>query len=229
MAITPEDEARVSAILEQLDLSGWAVLVNGVTPLLGEVMRAGGSAALATLKIPAADELDLTNVVNADAAAFAAARGAELVGMRYDEAGALVANPDASWAITDSTRELLRGTVRQAIEEGWSAQQLGAAVESSYAFSATRAAMIGRTEIARASEQGTLSGWRNSGVVDAVRWVLGSEHDDDVPGGDECDDNAEAGAIAIGEAFPSGDEAPPAHPNCICALEAVVSQEGDEQ
>jgi hypothetical protein len=227
MATDPKElDQTVDAILQSIDTSGWAILVNGVTPLLNRVMSASGSEALLALNIADDEQIKLTAVVNQEAAAFAAKRGAELVGMRYDDDGELAANPDAEWAITDSTRELLRAQVRTAVEEGWSAKQLADAVEGSYAFSATRAQMIGRTEIARASEQGTLSGWRNSGVVSGKRWLLGSEHDEDVPAGDECDDNADAGEVAIGDAFPSGDEAPPAHPNCICALEAVLNTSG---
>jgi len=39
-------------------------------------------------------------------------------------------------------------------------------------------------------------------------------------GGDECDicaENESAGWIPIDEAFPSGDQTPPNHPNCRCA------------
>jgi hypothetical protein len=59
----------------------------------------------------------------------------------------------------------------------------------------------------------------NLGVVTAHRagsplqWVV----DDDGPCSD-CDDNALAGAIPSGEAFPTGHRRPPAHPGCRCVL-----------
>ncbi|HEY2427283.1 MAG TPA: hypothetical protein VGI06_00020 [Acidimicrobiales bacterium] len=56
-----------------------------------------------------------------------------------------------------------------------------------------------------------------SAVVEAgtpVRWVV-----EDVDGPcPDCDDNALAGAIALGTAFPTGQLTPPAHPGCRCVL-----------
>jgi hypothetical protein len=50
-----------------------------------------------------------------------------------------------------------------------------------------------------------------------VRWVV-----EDVDGPcPDCDDNALAGAIALGEAFPTGQVGPPAHPGCRCLLAPV--------
>src|ERR1700719_3235186 len=39
---------------------------------------------------------------------WAESRAAEMVGMIRDNAGVLVPNPDAKWAITDTTREALK-------------------------------------------------------------------------------------------------------------------------
>lgn len=47
-------------------------------------------------------------------------------------------------------------------------------------------------------------------------------------GGDacpECQDNAGAGWIPFDEDFPSGDDSPPAHPNCDCALDIRGARE----
>ena len=47
-----------------------------------------------------------------------------------------------------------------------------------------------------------------------VRWVV-----EDVDGPcPDCDDNALAGATTVGETFPTGQVAPPAHPGCRCIL-----------
>jgi cell division septum initiation protein DivIVA len=60
----------------------------------------------------------------------------------------------------------------------------------------------------------------NRGLLDAcgpatkVHWVL---DDPDAPSPD-CEDNALAGNIACGEAFPTGHVAPPAHPSCRCLV-----------
>jgi hypothetical protein len=47
-----------------------------------------------------------------------------------------------------------------------------------------------------------------------VRWVV---DDPDGPCPD-CDDNALAGPTTLGQPFPTGQVAPPAHPGCRCVL-----------
>jgi len=60
----------------------------------------------------------------------------------------------------------------------------------------------------------------NRGLLDRlpegtlVRWVVA---DGDSPSPD-CDDNALAGAVVLGEAFPTGHTAPPLHPSCRCMV-----------
>ncbi len=46
-----------------------------------------------------------------------------------------------------------------------------------------------------------------------LRWVV----DDETPCPD-CDDNELAGAVSKGEAYPTGQPHPPAHPGCRCLL-----------
>jgi hypothetical protein len=46
-----------------------------------------------------------------------------------------------------------------------------------------------------------------------VRWVVTS-----ATGCSDCADNALAGALAAGEAFPTGHHHPPAHPGCRCLV-----------
>jgi hypothetical protein len=47
-----------------------------------------------------------------------------------------------------------------------------------------------------------------------VRWVV-----DDIDGPcPDCDDNALAGPTPLGQPFPTGQVAPPAHPGCRCVL-----------
>jgi len=211
---TPEEtNALIDAILIEINLSGFAVVAPAAAKLIAEVAGSSGRAALLQVGIAEDTDIDLFNVVNDFAVDFADARGAELVGMKYNQWDELVPNPDAEWAITDGTRELLRGQVRQAIEEGWSTKQLSNAVQESYGFSDARAEMIGRTEIARAQAAGTMEGWKASGVCTGKFWVLGSEHDIE----DDCDSNVDDGTIPLDEEFSSGDEYEPVHPNCTCS------------
>lgn len=79
----------------------------------------------------------------------------------------------------------------------------------------SRADTIVNTEVANAMQTAELDTYSEQGVTKKV-WVLS----EDV--GDECGDNADAGPIGIDEVFPSGDDAPPLHPNCRCFIQADV-------
>jgi hypothetical protein len=51
-----------------------------------------------------------------------------------------------------------------------------------------------------------------------VRWVLTSSN-----GCSDCDDNALAGAVPMGEGFPTGHAYPPAHSGCRCLVAPEAS------
>jgi hypothetical protein len=150
-------------------------------------------------------------------------RAAELVGMRYDGNGDLVPNPNAKWAITDGTRDLLAGDIDTAFKEGWTTDQLANALEENYAFSESRANTIARTEIARADMEGSMQAYRDSGVVAAKKWLLAEEPCE------ICQANAEDGIIDLDELFSSGDDAAPAHPNCECDVSPVVEDDSGSE
>ena len=128
---------------------------------------------------------------------------------------------NAEWFIEQSTRDLLRGDVASAIEQGWSTNKLRDTLESNYAFSEQRAETIARTETAFADSRGNMIAYKESGVVSGKEWIMGSEHDID----DECDDNEAAGVIGLDDEFPSGDTEAPAHPNCVCDVLPVLAEQ----
>jgi hypothetical protein len=78
-------------------------------------------------------------------------------------------------------------------------------------MSTYRAEMIASTEMNDAMSQAFLKKLvRNA--VEYKQWILGANPCED------CIENAEASPIPVDEDFPSGDDAPPAHPNCVCAV-----------
>jgi len=197
-------------------------LITPTQKVLKSVVSDGGAEALIQVGMQDAADIEaMLSQVDERAITYAADRGGELIGKRVLSDGTIIDNPSAKWAITDSTRDMLRVLVRQAITEGWSTDTLSRNVQDSHAFSESRADMIARTEIAKADVAGNLAGWRASGVVTGKQSIVGSEHDDD----DECDDNADIGVIGIDDAFPSGDDGPPYHPRCVCDLIAVTDEE----
>ena len=149
-------------------------------------------------------------------------RAAELVGKKYDDDGDLVDNPDAKYAITDGTRNLVAGDIDTAMKEGWTTDQLADALEENYAFSEGRAETIARTEIARADMQGSMKTYRESKVVTGKQWLLAEDPCD------ICQDNADDGIIDLDDDFTSGDDAAPAHPNCECDVTPIVGEDDED-
>jgi SPP1 gp7 family putative phage head morphogenesis protein len=211
-------EEQVAKVLADIDFKGWSLLIDPTKEALEKIYADGTKVALAQINFDVPEAM--TNLLNQQAAGYAEARAAEMVGMKYVD-GELVENPNAEWAITDSTRDILNSTITDSIKNGDSVETLKQNIMDSTGFSEYRARMIARTETAYADQHGNLAAYKESGVVTGKEWVVGSEHDND----DECDDNADAGVIALDDDFPSGDDAPPAHPNCACDIFPVVGEE----
>lgn len=187
-----------------------ADFVTAVTPLLAAAHKAGSIDASAQLG------LDATNLANEQAIAWAKERAAELVGMRYDEDGELVENPDAEYAIDDATRSMLRQSVTDAMENGVSNDKLAGIIADAYAFSDERAERIARTETAFADVAGNLQAWSDSGQVGKKQWLTA----------DGCCDDCEAldgVTVDLDDDFPDGGDGPPLHPDCRCDVVPVLT------
>lgn len=212
-----ETKQKITAmILDEINFDGWSILFDEAAQCLAEIAEQSGAEALAQVGIT--DE-DITKFVDRNAAAWAKERAAEMVGMRLD-GERLIVNPNPKWAITDGTRDYLRGTVARAVEEGWSPQKLMKEIADDEAIWPERAKMIAETELNMAHAEGSLIGWQASGVVTGKRSLC--QHDENYQGDDPCPGNADIGVIGIDELFPSGRKAPPFHPNCKCVLVPVV-------
>ncbi len=198
-------------VLKQLDLTDWVELVESISGPLSDAEQDAAKRALTALKI---NDQELFDQVSETAVSAAEDRAAELVGMKWN-GDKLVPNPSADMAITESTRSGIRQLVVKSLTDGLTVDQLSNELEGSYQFSNLRAETIARTELASAHVEGTLTAWKTSGLVEGKRWLLGSEH----PGiEDECDENEADGVIDLDDVFSSGDDGPPAHPNCVCAV-----------
>lgn len=205
---TREADASAEA-LEALDLSDLSALEPVFAEELEALALAGARQALVALD-PVGPATGIA--LPSDAiTAWARAHAAALVGRRVLADGTVIDNPTPGYALDDATRAMLRETIADAFAgDGLTVAQLEQALVETYAFSAERAAVIAQNEVGRALIQGNLAAWRASGVVDGVEWILGDEHV-----ADECDANTGV-IVSLGDAFPSGDEAPPAHPRCAC-------------
>jgi len=72
-----------------------------------------------------------------------------------------------------------------------------------------RAVMIARTETASALSSASIDTMKDMGIS-GKQWIWPGTSDCDI-----CSENEAAGVIPVDDTFPSGDMAPPAHPNCL--------------
>jgi len=205
LPINPQHEA--DRIAGSLDID-WSDLLDDIAFVLGGAATAAGKQVVAALGA-SDDAFDVVDVFGKD---YAQRRGAELVGMRVMSDGTVVPNPNPEFAITETTRNMVRGKLAEAIESGSSVHELRTAIMDDV-FGVKRALVISRTEISLAHNRGQLEGAKASGVQSKSWFDAGDEAECD-----ECPENADEGPIDIGDDFTSGDHAPPAHPNCRCSL-----------
>lgn len=192
-------DAELRAILAGVDLNSLA----GLEEVLEEYIKAAASdgMAAASVQINATPAPDALALANDRAVQFAKREAAQLVKQ-----------------VTDTTREKLRSTVANSLEAGESTDQLADSIKESYAFSEERAQVIARTEMAKADIQGSLEGYKASGVVEGKQWVTAN---DDLVSSD-CNKCEAEGVIALDANFTTGVQGPPNHPNCRCDVIPVV-------
>lgn len=205
----------IMGAIEEID---WTELVAPVESSLFHAAATGATIGIGQVGI---SNVALISAASDTARDFAHQRAAELVGKRFTSKGKLVQNPSAKWRIDETTRKELRALVEKAFNEETPIAKLADQIRSAGSFSESRAKTVARTEIARAQSMGTLDVWKNMGFVKTVRWDLSADHEDQ----DLCDLNHDHGPVPLGQAFPSGDIAPPQHPNCRCSLVAAEISE----
>ena len=226
----PTDEAaqRAKAVAEAqkavdaLDLSVFDALPEQIEEPLAMTAEAGGRLAYARLGSNTGD--DLTGQIPERALTYARERSAEMVGKSWDAEGNLIDNPDAKWAITEGTRNMLRDTIADGLANGLDEPAIADAIRESYAFSDERAATIANYEVAQANSQGSMFGAREAageGIGIKKSWLL--SNDENVCG--ICERNEADGAIGLEDTFFSGDDAAPAHVRCQCSTTFEVDDE----
>lgn len=110
-------------------------------------------------------------------------------------------------------------------EEGVAANVINSQVANYSKFlHKNRTSRIARTEISNAYNFGQLNSMRQA--VDQA-WLPGIPEKSWMAGGanpcEKCEENEAAGLIALDAAFPSGDEHPTAHPNCLLTETPVLA------
>ena len=113
--------------------------------------------------------------------------------------------------LTSDTIDQLGTVLADGISQGTSVDALGMQIRDFVGGDADRAFAIANTETCRAMSQASMDTYQQNGIT-GVTW---SGEDDAC---DICQANIDAGVIATGDAFPSGDSEPPCHPNDRCSV-----------
>lgn len=208
----PKSQTQVNEAIAALELDGLVEVSDELGAVLEQMATDGAMQGLVQLGL--GDDQDMLNLANERAIAWSQKHAAELIGKDAD-----------SGVLADGTRDLIRGTVTDAVSEGWSSKSLADKLADSYAFSDDRAETIARTEVAMAHVAGSMEGYRVSGVVEKKVWLVAEDPCD------ECEGNESDGEIDLDDTFSSGDDAPPAHPRCECDVAPIVydDNESDEE
>lgn len=209
---TPEQiAAAAKSIAEGLDLAGFAPLADRMRGLL-ESIAVG--AIEATAKRYGDDIPGSAAVANLRAAEYARTRSAELVGMRRNGNGDLIPNPRPNMAITDSTREMIKSNIEQAILDGYGHKQIADKLKLSGIFGKKRAETIAITELANAYISGN-NGYYESAKVKGKQWAIATDESGVCS---VCTGNEDDGIIPWDKPFSGGQMHPVAHPRCHCDI-----------
>ncbi len=126
-------------------------------------------------------------------------------------------------SMLETDRQKLIDLVTGGIENGDSIPAIRGAIQNAFeTIQKNQAQLITRTEVLRASNQGALDAYKQSGVVEGKQWLTAGATD-------EC--AAFEGMVeSLGGSFYSSESAftdgdPPLHPNCRCVLIPVLTDQ----
>ena len=123
--------------------------------------------------------------------------------------------------IDDVTRDRMANAVAQSFSTGGTYQDAVKAIKGAFDnMKDSRAETIAKTELADAYNQAMVSSAKEAGDELLKVWNLDGEGCEEI-----CQPNADDGPIGLDEDFSSGDDAPPAHPNCDCSIGFVKASE----
>jgi hypothetical protein len=216
-----EEEKPLADLIDEAIKELYPELVKTAEKTLEQAAKAGiqQTVSQATTLDISMIETSIISDLNATARDWAKDRAAEMVGMKWAD-GVLIENPNAEYAISQSTRDHLRIIVSNAFETETPLESLIEEIQTAGPFTPARAEKIARTEVSDAQSAGNYETWKVVGVL-ATKWLLSSRHEET---GCDCELNANATA-KLGGVFPSGHLRPPAHPHCDCVLVAVEFSE----
>jgi hypothetical protein len=140
-------------------------------------------------------------------------RAAQMVGFDLEEDGSLTEATAPAWAISTTAKDSVLATLKQAVAEDWTPQQLEAVLQASVVWTPEHGELIADNEIARQQTFGHLNAWLTSGMVLEYQWTVM-----DLGCCPLCASFAMLGPVPAGYEFAPMIYAPGAHPACRCWL-----------
>jgi SPP1 gp7 family putative phage head morphogenesis protein len=126
-------------------------------------------------------------------------------------------------SVDNTTKDWLVNQIKAGKDQGLTNDEIADAIaDNAEEFSDSRAEMIVNTEVANALQQGELDTYVDQGI-EKKRWVAS---DDDLV--DPICQELDGEVASVDDEFSSGDDAPPAHPNCRCYIQAVLDRDLEE-
>lgn len=125
-------------------------------------------------------------------------------------------------SVDKTSKDQLARIISGGMDSGLDWKQIAGTIQTKFPEVAQyRSELIARTETANAAGQASLDFYDRNGFKEKA-WILGGANICDI-----CQGNADQGYIPIGEAFSSGDDSFPAHPNCQCSLDTKLPDDFD--
>jgi hypothetical protein len=201
--------ASINELLDVVDGEDWAAIEGTVSPAMQQAFEDAGYAEIAAAGVATTDET-LFELVDKGAEKYAEEHSAELITQ-----------------LQSSTRDLIRGTIEDAITEGWSRPELELELQNNYGFSEMRANTIAHQELAMAHSYGRVDVATEAGATKKV-WLLSDDHDEN----EDCDCSAaaDAGEVPMEDSFTDDADYdfPPGHVNCLCDWSAIYGGDSDD-
>lgn len=119
--------------------------------------------------------------------------------------------------VPETLKDDIRAFIGRQADEGWSVDDLAAAIEERSDMSKAKAKLVAVSETASAYSRGSILAYQESGVVDEIEWLTA--------GSDVCPicEPLNGRKVKIGDEFEPGIAHPGAHPACRCAILPVVA------
>jgi HK97 family phage portal protein len=205
---TSKDDVWLAEYISELDTSGLALAWDDYSDTLVATTADGAKHQVARLIVT---DPDITSTSPEAVAAIFGGKDPDAVKWATEHAAEMLSSDGTGGKLAEATREMVRETLAKALADDASHTGLADLLETAYAFSPDRAALIATTEMRDAQGKGAYIGATAVGMK-AKRWLLSNDEGICVA----CQRNAKQEWIPIDQPFQSGDVAPLAHPRCRC-------------